>query len=353
MPAGPSSTSSTTAVKCFGGSDGGVDLSPTGGTPGYTYLWSNNATTQDLSNVSSGTYSVTITDANNCQTTVSATVSQPTTALGASSSTTAVSCFGGSDGGVDLSPTGGTPGYTYLWSNNATTQDLSNVSSDTYSVTITDANNCQTTVSATVSQPTTALGASSSTTAVKCFGGSDGGVDLSPTGGTPGYTYLWSNNATTQDLSNVATGTYSVTITDANNCQTTVSATVSQPALALDASSSTTAVSCFGGSDGGVDLSPTGGTPGYTYLWSNNATTQDLSNVATGTYSVTITDANNCQTTVSATVSQPTTALGASSSTTAVKCFGGSDGGVDLSPTGGTPGYTYLWEQQCYYPRFE
>ncbi|HTN40219.1 MAG TPA: SprB repeat-containing protein, partial [Asticcacaulis sp.] len=115
---------------------------------------------------------------------------------------------------------------------------------------ITDAKGCTTTASAIVGQPSAALNASTTKTDVNCFGGTTGSVDLSVSGGTSPYSYVWSNGATTEDLSNVAAGTYNVTITDAKGCTTTASAIVGQPSAALNASTTKTDVNCFGGTTG-------------------------------------------------------------------------------------------------------
>ncbi|HSU27204.1 MAG TPA: T9SS type B sorting domain-containing protein, partial [Chitinophagaceae bacterium] len=139
---------------------------------------------------------------------------------------------------------------------------------------------------------------------VLCFGGSNGSIDLSVTGGTAPYTYLWSNTATTQDLTGLIAGTYSVTVTDAVGCTTSVTVTITQPAL-LVASETHSNVICHGGSTGSIDLTPSGGVGPYTYLWSNAATTQDLTGLIAGTYSVTVTDANGCTATVSVTITEP------------------------------------------------
>ncbi|PIF63100.1 gliding motility-associated C-terminal domain-containing protein [Flavobacterium sp. 11] len=338
QPAALLTSTTTTNVLC-NGTNGAIDLSVSGGTAPYTYLWSNGAISQDLDSVVAGTYNVTITDTNNCTTTASATVTEPANALAASATATAVLCKGG-NGAVDLSVSGGTAPYTYLWSNGAISQDLDSVVAGTYNVTITDTNNCTTTASATVTEPANALAASATATAVLCKGG-NGAVDLSVSGGTAPYTYLWSNGAISQDLDSVVAGTYNVTITDTNNCTTTASATVTEPANALAASATATAVLCKGG-NGAVDLSVSGGTAPYTYLWSNGAISQDLDSVVAGTYNVTITDTNNCTTTASATVTEPANALAASATATAVLCKGG-NGAVDLSVSGGTAPYTYLW----------
>jgi large repetitive protein len=154
--------------------------------------------------------------------------------------------------------------------------------------------------------------------------------NLTVTGGTAPYTYLWSNGATTEDLTNVVAGTYNVTITDANGCTTTASGTVTQPAAALAGTTTTTPVLCFGDATGAVNLTVTGGTAPYTYLWSNGATTEDLTNVIAGTYNVTITDANGCTTTASGIVTQPAAALAGTTTTTAVLCFGDATGAVTL-----------------------
>jgi len=336
-------SATATDVKCFGEATGSVDLTVTGGTAPYTYSWSNGTTTEDLVNIVAGTYTVTVTDANLCTVTASATVSQPSAALDASATVTDVKCFGESTGAVDLTVTGGTAPYTYSWSNGATTEDLVNIVAGVYTVTVTDANLCTAITTVAVSQPESALSGTTSVIDVGCFGESTGEVDLTVTGGTEPYTYLWSNGAMTQDLVNIPAGSYAVTITDANLCTTQASATVSQPSAALDASATATDVKCFGEATGSVDLTVTGGTAPYTYLWSNGATTEDLVNIVAGTYTVTVTDANLCTVTASATVSQPSAALDASAIATDVKCFGESTGAVDLIVTGGTAPYTYSW----------
>jgi len=138
-------------------------------------------------------------------------------------------------------------------------------------------------------------------TNVGCNGASTGVIDLTVTGGSPGYTYAWSNGSTDQDLSGIAAGTYTVTVSDANSCTNTASATITEP-TAIALSTTQTNVACNGDSNGSIDLSPSGGTGGYTYLWSNGPTDQDLSGIAAGTYTVTVTDANNCTNTTSATI---------------------------------------------------
>ena len=351
-------------VSCNGASDGSVDLTIGGGTPGYTYVWNNGATTEDLSNVSAGTYTLTATDANGCTVTSSITLTEPPVLTeNATAATYAggwnVSCNGASDGSVDLTIGGGTPGYTYVWNNGATTEDLSNVSAGTYTLTATDANGCTVTSSITLTEPPVLTeNATAATYAggwnVSCNGASDGSVDLTIGGGTPGYTYAWSNGAITEDLSGVSAGTYTVTVTDANGCVITSSITLTEPPILTENSTAAVFpggwnVSCNGASDGSVDLTIGGGTPGYTYVWDNGAGTEDLSGVSAGTYNVTVTDANGCVIISSVSLTEPPVITETMTATIFtggwnVSCNGASDGSIDLSVNGGTPGYTYSWD---------
>ena len=328
-----------TPAACNGAASGSVDLTVSGGTAPYTYLWSNGATTQDLTNVAAGTYTVTITDDEGCTQTASATVGEAS-AIVANAVPTPAACNGAASGSVDLTVSGGTAPYTYLWSNGATTQDLTNVAAGTYTVTITDDEGCTQTASATVGEAS-AIVANAVPTPAACNGAASGSVDLTVSGGTAPYTYLWSNGATTQDLTNVAAGTYTVTITDDEGCTQTASATVGE-ASAIVANAVPTPAACNGAASGSVDLTVSGGTAPYTYLWSNGATTQDLTNVAAGTYTVTITDDEGCTQTASATVGEAS-AIVANAVPTPAACNGAASGSVDLTVSGGTAPYTYLW----------
>ncbi|TXK73429.1 T9SS type A sorting domain-containing protein [Mesonia sp. K4-1] len=329
-------------VSCNGGSEGNATASVTGGTAPYTYLWSNAATTASLVNVTAGTYNVTITDANGCTDTSSVTITEPTALVAASAVNINVTCNGGNDGAATASATGGTAPYTYLWSNAATTASIVGVTAGTYNVTITDANGCTDTSSVTITEPTALIASGVVDASVTCNGGNDGAATASATGGTAPYTYLWSNAATTASIVNVTAGTYNVTITDANGCTDTSSVIITEPAV-LAASGMTTNLSCNGGNDGTIDISVSGGTAPYTYLWSNSATTEDMIGLTAGTYNVTVTDANGCTTTESVTLTEPTM-LSALATATNVSCNGGNDGTVDLSVTGGTAPYTYAWD---------
>jgi gliding motility-associated-like protein len=344
QPAAPlEGTITVTDVLCYGEATGSVNLTVSGGTPTYTFLWSNGSITEDLSDVTEGTYTVTVTDANGCTLIVSETVTQPDAPLTGTVTITNVSCFGGNDGAVDLVVTGGTQPYAFAWSNGAVTEDISGLTAGTYSVIITDQNSCVTTVIVTVTQPAAPLSGTSLVTNVLCFGEATGAIDLTVTGGTTPYSYLWSNGSVLQDLTNVTAGTYSVTITDANGCTAVVSATITQPAAPLAGTTTITNILCFGDPTGAVDLEVTGGTLPYTFLWNNGATSEDLTNLIAGTYTVTVTDANGCTLALSAVVAQPAAGLTGSTTVSNVNCFGGNDGAVNLTVTGGTLPYSFAW----------
>ena len=324
---------------CPGLQDGSVDLTVQGGTAPYTYFWSNIQFTQDISGLQPGIYTVVVTDANGCQTAGNSVINT-VPFLSLSLSGTDVSCFNGTDGSIDLSVTGGSPGYTYLWSNGGTSQDLSGIPAGNYSVTVLDSNLCSTSDSIVITQPGDIF-ISATANPISCSGGSDGAIDLTVFGGTAPYAYAWSNSSTAEDQSGLAAGTYAVTVTDGNGCEKITSLTLADPAplalsaIALDAN-------CAGQADGGIDLSVSGGTAPYSFLWSNGSTLEDPAGLLAGTYNVVVTDANGCTETISATVSEPA-ALAASIAAVDETCAGQGNGSIDLTISGGTAPYSFLW----------
>jgi hypothetical protein len=336
-------TSSITNVNCFGGTTGKIDLGVNGGVSPYTYLWNNNATIQDLQNITAATYTVAVTDANGCTKQQSYTVSEPPL-LVVTGSTTDILCNGASTGTINLTVAGGTPDngtYDFTWNNGSHSQNRTGLIAGTYSVTVEDKKHCIATSSFTLTQPTPVV-VTPTIGNLLCNSASTGSIDLAVTGGVAPYTYLWSNNGgTAASRSNLTAGTYAVTVTDANNCAHNKTYTITQP-TAITVSKTVTNVSCNGGSNGIVDLSVTGGTAPYTYSWSNSQTSQDISGLTAGTYSVTVTDANGCTAITSATISEPAI-LSATGTQTNLLCNGANNATIDLTVTGGTTPYTYNW----------
>lgn len=203
-------------IKCFGQQDGSVAITMASGTAPFTFNWSNGTNDSLLANVGAGQYQATITSADNCSS-ISAqyVVTDSTTALTATTTATDVKCFGNATGSVTVTVQGGEPAYTYAWSNSGTADSVSGVAAGSYSVTVTDKNGCTTTAQDTVSEPASALSATS--VATDQVGATNGTITVTATGGTPSYQYAWSNGDTAQNLTAVA-GVYTLTVTDANNC---------------------------------------------------------------------------------------------------------------------------------------
>lgn len=339
--AAPNVTASGTPAGCSV-ANGTATANPSGGVAPYTYLWSNGDPNQTATGLASGTYNVTVTDANGCTAVTSVSISGTSAPTLSTSVNTNVSCNGGSDGSATVNPTGGAPGYTYSWSNGQTTQTVTGLSAGTYNVIVTDANGCAAATSVSVSQPTAITTTTSSTNAL-CNSSNTGSATVNPSGGTPGYNYSWSTSPSqnTQTATGLSAGTYSVIVTDANGCTAVDVVNVLQPST-LSVSTTQTNILCNGGNNGNATANPTGGTPGYTYSWSNGDTNQMATGLVAGTYSVLTTDANGCTSVSSVTITQPSV-LTATANSTAVSCNGGNDGTATAIPAGGTPGYTFVW----------
>lgn len=338
------SSGNTTNINCFGGNNGAIDVTTTSGTAPYTFLWSSGETVEDLSNLSAGDFTITITDANGCLLINQYHVTQPESALAGTIASTAALCFAEATGVLDLTVTGGTSPFNFAWNNGATTEDLSALATGTYSVNITDANGCTTSASANVDQPQAPLSLEAEAQNIGCFNDNSGSINVTISGGTTPYTYVWSNGETTSNISGLAEGTYILTATDANGCQITQTFTLTQPAASLAVSPLTTAVDCNGNSTGNIDLQPSGGTQPYTIVWGTGSTGNLLGNIPAGSYQYTVTDANQCTVAGTITINEPAAALALTSSNTQVNCFGDNSGAIDLTVSGGTSPYTYAWD---------
>ena len=332
-------TCTPAVVNCADANSGAINTQVSGGLAPYTYQWSNGATTENLNNIPVGDYEITVTDAEGCSS-VCQTEVVPAEPVYVIPDVTHLQCGGTEEGTVNLTVWGGTAPFTYLWDNGATTDHLSGVGAGQYVVTVTDAYSCTSTCIATINGPSE-LTAACSSEAIDCAGANDGTVTVLVTGGVGPYTYQWNTGATTATLNNLPGGIYSVTVTDANNCEVSCSRTVFEP-TALTVSCTSESLPCAGEATGSAHLNVSGGTAPYTYLWNNGATTTDLTNLSTGTYEVTVTDANGCTASCTTTIEIPTT-LALSCSSTAVLCHGTNTGTASVIPSGGTAPYTFTW----------
>ena len=330
-------------VSCAGGNDGAALASATGGTAPYTYLWSNGATTAQVTNVKGGTYQVTVTDAGGCTAVAQVRINQSPALSLAGFIDNNLGCDGQANGAVSVMANGGVEPYTYKWSTGATESFLMGVGAGTYSATVTDAKGCTDVTSIELTEPAGFTIDAAVDANVTCNQGSDGAVSVSATG-TGDYTYAWSNGATTASLTGLKAGTYRVTVTGTGGCTMSESVTVTQP-TALSAVAFTDAnASCSGKTDGMVSVFPSGGASSdYTYAWSNGSTEQFLMAVGAGEYTVTVTDGNGCTATARATVTEPAGYVASTTVDANVSCNGGADGSVTASLTGGSGNLTYAW----------
>lgn len=347
-PLALSVTGTVTNPTCI--ASGSIATTVTNGTTPYGYAWNTVPvqTTSTANNLSAGSYTVTVTDANTCSVSTSFNVAAPPGVPSVSLTPVDVVCFGQSNGSVSSTVTGGNPGYTYSWNTTPvqTSANATAVPIGTYVVTVTDALLCTATVSAIVAAPT-ALTASTTKTDVLCFGANTGTATVTAIGGTSGYTYNWNNTPaqTTSTATALSAINYIVTVTDANNCTATANAVINQPASALLLSEIHTDILCFGDATGSANVTATGGTPGYTYSWNTTPvqTSSFINSVIAATYSVTVIDANNCFVTVTSIISQPPSAVSVTASLSAPLCFGQPSASATATATGGTTGYNYSW----------
>jgi hypothetical protein len=340
-------------VSCAGGCDGTAQAFGAGGTGPYTYAWSNGQTGPTATGLCSNTnYTVTVADAVNCFSVATLTLSEPS-AISLSTTQTAVSCNGGSDGTATVTATGGTlsTGYSYLWSNGQTTSTATGFAAGPHSVTVTDNNGCTAQTTVTITEPPTFLAVNIVNDTlyngqqISCNGVCDAEFTVFASGGTGGFSYLWSNGSTATSQTGICPGVYTVTVSDSGGCGQVSSITITSPSAVSATISSQTNVGCAGTATGSFTIAATGGTPGYTYNIGTGPLSSSLfNNLGAGTYTVTVSDLNFCETQVNVTITQPSTGISATTSvTTAVSCNNFCDGAATVTATGGTAPYTYSW----------
>ncbi|MFH1319207.1 MAG: PKD domain-containing protein, partial [Bacteroidota bacterium] len=340
-------------VSCFGSSDGWATVTASGGRIPYSYLWNDTSaqTNATATGLPAGIYTATVTDSSGCTTSVDATITEPPLLIANITAVNDVSCNGECDGEIIVIVSGGTPPYTYLWNTTPyqSTDTVTGLCPGSYMITIVDANGCDTAISnIIITQPAVLTVSIGSYTHVSCNGGNDGEAKATASGGTMPYSYLW--NTIPAQTGYIATGlpagTDTVIVTDTNGCADTAYVTINEPSLLTASITDSTNVSCFDGSDGSATVIVSGGAGLYSYFW-NDPDTQ-TTNIATGllagTYYVTVTDDNGCDTTDSVIITEPLLLIADITSTVNVSCKEGNDGSATLTASGGTPPYSYLWD---------
>jgi gliding motility-associated-like protein len=336
----------TTSVNtnCMG-NNGSASVTATGAPGPYAYLWSTGATTQSISNLSPGTYTVTVSANNGCiSNSATVTVLNVGAAVNITNVMTPPSCGGGNDGSIALTVTGGSPPFNYSWNPNVgNTPTVTNLTAGNYVVTISDELGCTSTALITVTEPPP-LVIQPAQTNVSCNGGNNGSATAMVTGGTGTYNYVWTPVASTNpSVTGLGVGSYTVTVGDANGCTTSYTFNITDPAALQISFPTASDPLCHGSADGTITASASGGTSPYNYVWSNAATGATITGLLAGTYTVTVTDANNCILTSSVTINNPDPLFASITSVTNVSCFGLSDGIINASVVGGTLPYTIAW----------
>ena len=416
QPTQLTATASLSNVTCFNNSDGSILLNPAGGTGTYYFDWTTSTgtiqagekTTSSLTGLPPGIYDVTISDDNGCEINQSYSITEPNLLQisptvssfdSGSGSTINISCNGNSDGFINITPSGGTGLFTFQWSalnggvvpaGQTSNQNLTDLVAGEYEVVVTDSKNCTFTESFSLIEPRTLSGSAAVTKDNPCFDGSLGAIQttIDNSGSVDGITYTYeltganipagyttseTTTQLTQQFENLPAGSYTVTVTDGNNCSfTSATQTIVQPSAPITATETTTNyngfnISCFGEDDGTIDLVISGGrpfidgsgNPYYTYQWTSPSaspipagqeTTNSLSGIGVGRYQVVITDSTGaCTLTQTYTITQPTDVVlsGTMSNYNGfeVSGFELSDGTIDLTVAGGidSQAYTYSW----------
>ncbi|TVR81943.1 MAG: hypothetical protein EA412_02235 [Chitinophagaceae bacterium] len=337
-------------ISCAGADDGSIIALPTGGTPPYVdYSWSAPITSSDsvVTDLTAGLYTLTVTDSEGCEISDTIEILEPAALVIDSIAALDVSCGGADDGEAEVFAQGGTGSYSYLWST-APIQQVTNpaifLTAGNYSVTVTDQNNCEasSTVEIGTSSPITINLDSLSN--VTCFGANDGRISVSVDGGESPYNYLWSNGSSSPLLAAIGPGVYDLTITDADGCIEEASFTINEPSELQSTILSSLDISCNGGNDGLAGVVGSGGTPPYSYLWSNGNVQELLINAEAGSYGVTITDANNCEVTDSITLNEPDPII-TDIAFTDPDCDASDpdNGTISLNISGGSGSFDVLW----------
>jgi hypothetical protein len=324
-------------ASCYGSANGAAEVLIEEGTTPYTFEWSTGAASQSVTNLSPGTYSVKVTDATGASLVLEDTVSQPE-AITITGNVVNASCNGIANGAIDITVGGGSGAYRYAWSNGIAEEDLLGLREGIYTVTVSDSSGCHAKKTFVVASVSKIL--LSSKNILPGCNQSNGAIDITATGGTEPYAFEWSNDATSEDLTLLAAGLYKVKVTDSLGCIAELVVNLrDNNTLRLTALVQPT--SCIDDASGAVNLSVSGGTPPYTFVWSNGATTEDLAQLLAGLYKVTVTDANGCTVTTQVNVSKKTFQV--ASQVTNPLCFGDSTGSISLTPSGGTEPYNFEW----------
>ncbi|MFV5695229.1 PKD domain-containing protein [Flavobacterium sp. LB3P122] len=346
-------------ITCFGNANGAIAITITGGTLNYKYTWTKDnlpfANTEDLSNLSPGVYTVSVSDTNNCgPVTATFTITEPPVLVLNLRSQTNVLCFGTATGAIDINVVGGTPiqispgvfDYNYVWTGpngfTSSNKNLSAIFAGTYDLTVTDNSGCTKKLSVLVTQSSEII-IKATTTANNCYGDNNASISLVVSGGTAPYKIVWSTLATGLFQDNLSAGDYLITVTDANDCVKTLNVNIPEAPI-FTINPVVKNISCFGMNDGSINLNLVGGITPLKLVWSDGSTAGlTRNNLGAGSYTVTITDSKPCTITRTFILLEPQKLVLSANVTHAFDCDDANSGAINLLVAGGTPPFTYAW----------
>lgn len=337
-------------VFCANDNTGKISVTVSGGVAPYTYRWTKDSvyfsSNEDLVNLQTGEYHLTVTDANGCiDKTATYKINQPAPIAVNIISKTDVLCFGDSTGAVIIDVKGGTPDYKYVWKGDngfsSDKKDIAGLKAGAYSLTVVDANGCNSNFSVVIKQPEE-LEITASVTPISCYGANNGKISIQIKGGLAPYTIGWSNLGNGMVQANLSAGTYVVIVTDANNCQKSLKIVIAEPQMSLHPVVNN--VTCHGAKDGNIQLNVTGGIQPVTIVWADDPTAGNTRNhLAPGLYTVTVKDAAPCSVSETFLITEPDEIGIKGVVENALVCENQNSGSVMLTVAGGTAPYSYQW----------
>jgi gliding motility-associated-like protein len=349
----------TTDVTCLSG--GTLVVYANYGTPPYQYnIGTGNQASNTFNNLPQNVYTVTVTDFNNCSAVSTVVINPAPAAIQIQLNKTDVKCSGEGNGTIEAIPSGGTPNYIFTWEDNSSNPIRNNLTAGNYAVTVTDIIGCTAVSTITVNEPSLLTSSAQVNTnfngfGVACFGDNNGVASVIANGGTPNmsgnYSYLWSwNNETNSSISNLPAGNYSVTVTDSNNCSSVNNINVSSPTEIIIDSVHITPVTCISNGDLNIYAHGGNGILQYSIDGVNFQNSSIFNPLPPNNYTITIRDINNCSKNINITQNPPAPPIQIQLNKTDVKCNGEDNGTIEAIPSGGTPNYTFTWEDNSLNP---
>jgi gliding motility-associated-like protein len=329
---------------CYGDCTGAITALPDGYPP-YNYTWSNGGSMDEITGLCAGNYELTVVDEIGCEAFATAEIIQPSQLTAQFVNVVDPQCDGVGMASAEIFANGGTPGYDYLWDDGTTSATNSSIMTGTHVVTVTDANDCETTIQIEVLPPGNLSTAVEEIEHNPCYGDCLGRINVSVDGGNEPFAYYWSNGENSQIIQNLCVGNYTVTIIDADNCVIHQSAYISQPTPVFSQIHVDHPIYCYGESTD-INVTATGGNPPYSFEWNNGMTDAEIIDVTVGEYIVTVTDAHDCPDTVAVMLTQPEPLL-FEPEVTNMRCDGVCNGSIVVFPEGGTEPYQFIWSEDA------